>query len=275
MPNWCYNTIQITGDTEKIDSFEKFLTENEGKDWFDFFAPCPEELTKQEANFQADSPEKQALLEKYGYTDWYGWCIDNWGTKWNSNAIDWSREDDTISFTFDTAWGPPIALFDEIQAQGYFVQAKYLEEGMQFTGQYDDGVDETYEYSDLESLDDIPEELVEHWNLREQMEDRIDWDSEDEIEFSDVPVEFIEQEDRDWLIDKLRNEDNVIVTFQKVDGTERKMFCTLSESKIPKDQAPKGSGKAQSSESLAVFDLEKSGWRSFRWDSIIDVEYGA
>jgi hypothetical protein len=49
------------------------------------------------------------------------------------------------------------------------------------------------------------------------------------------------------------------------------MVCTLSESKIPSEFAPKGSTKSQNGESLAVFDVEANGWRSFRYDSITKI----
>lgn len=65
----------------------------------------------------------------------------------------------------------------------------------------------------------------------------------------------------------------VAVSFIKKDGTPRFMNCTLLESKIPSEQAPKGTGKAKSEDSLAVFDLENNGWRSFRYDSITEVDF--
>ena len=42
--------------------------------------------------------------QKYGHPVWYGWCIENWGTKWNAygNEI---KDNDTISF--ETAWSAP------------------------------------------------------------------------------------------------------------------------------------------------------------------------
>ena len=51
------------------------------------------------------------------------------------------------------------------------------------------------------------------------------------------------------------------------------MWCTLSESKIPSEFVPKGSEKAKSDEVLPVFDVENDGWRSFRWDSITNIEF--
>ena len=80
------------------------------------------------------------------------------------------------------------------------------------------------------------------------------------------------KEGKEWLRGLLRSE-IVTVIFVKKDGSERIMKCTLLESKIPAENAPKGAERAKSNESLAVFDLEKSAWRSFRWDSIKSVHF--
>jgi len=71
---------------------------------------------------------------------------------------------------------------------------------------------------------------------------------------------------------ELLHKRKMTITFIKKDGTERKMFCTLAENKIPSEKTPKKSGKAQSDDSIAVFDLEKQDWRSFRWDSVKKIE---
>jgi hypothetical protein len=62
----------------------------------------------------------------------------------------------------------------------------------------------------------------------------------------------------------------VTVTFAKKDGSERVMQCTLMESKIP---PTKESNKKKSDESIAVFDLDKNEWRSFRYDSIKEIRF--
>ena len=77
---------------------------------------------------------------------------------------------------------------------------------------------------------------------------------------------------RKWLIDLLE-ERSVEIVFTKKDGTERKMVCTLAESKIPSEKSPKNTGKSQSDEALAVFDLEKQSWRSFRFDSVKEINF--
>jgi len=66
------------------------------------------------------------------------------------------------------------------------------------------------------------------------------------------------------------------VNFKKKDDTKRKMICTLNEEYLPEvaestpDQ-PKRT-KSESPDAIAVWDLEKQAWRSFRVDSIIDFQ---
>ena len=79
-------------------------------------------------------------------------------------------------------------------------------------------------------------------------------------------------EGREWLLGLLRDSE-VTVKFTKKDGSERKMLCTLAENKIPSEKLPKNSGKTKSDEALAVFDLEKQSWRSFRFDSVKEINF--
>jgi hypothetical protein len=65
----------------------------------------------------------------------------------------------------------------------------------------------------------------------------------------------------------------VTITFTKKDETERVMVCTLKEEKIPSEKSPKNTGKSQSDDAIAVFDLEKQDWRSFRFDSVKKIEF--
>ena len=83
---------------------------------------------------------------------------------------------------------------------------------------------------------------------------------------------FKTNDDKEWLRVLLR-EREVSISFTKKDGTERKMICTLAENKIPSEKMPKNSGKSKSDDALAVFDIEKNDWRSFRWDSVTKIEF--
>ena len=48
---------------------------------------------------------KRALdnYEKYGAKDWYDWCCDNWGTKWNACHTQ-INDLEKADIYFDTAW---------------------------------------------------------------------------------------------------------------------------------------------------------------------------
>jgi hypothetical protein len=74
---------------------------------------------------------------------------------------------------------------------------------------------------------------------------------------------------RKWLIGLLESE-IVEITFLKKDGTERIMNCTLQEDYLPETV---GSDKDKNSDALAVFDVDKEDWRSFRWDSVKRISF--
>lgn len=62
----------------------------------------------------------------------------------------------------------------------------------------------------------------------------------------------------------------VQITFKKKDGTERVMKCTLQEDLVPIYEKKTERVKKQNDETLAVWDLEKDSFRSFKLDSVID-----
>lgn len=62
------------------------------------------------------------------------------------------------------------------------------------------------------------------------------------------------------------------VSFTKVNGERRDMRCTLKNDLIPETQSDTQTETRKVNEDvLAVWDLEKSGWRSFRLDSLISI----
>ena len=74
----------------------------------------------------------------------------------------------------------------------------------------------------------------------------------------------------------LREEDEVKVIFKKKDGTLREMKCSLKAGVVPpatkEDPASQKKVRTISDEVCVVYDVEKEGWRSFRWDSVNLVE---
>ena len=65
----------------------------------------------------------------------------------------------------------------------------------------------------------------------------------------------------------------VEVTFKKLNGDERVMVCTLNEDLTPpakkEDPLSQKKVRAVNEEVQVVYDVEKDGWRSFRWDHLL------
>lgn len=76
---------------------------------------------------------------------------------------------------------------------------------------------------------------------------------------------------RSWLRGVLRTE-TIRLTFTKKDGTIREMKCTLSESKLPKQEQQKEARKLNDV-SMPVFDLDKNEWRAFRFDAVNRISF--
>ena len=78
-----------------------------------------------------------------------------------------------------------------------------------------------------------------------------------------------------WLRDMLKV-GPITVTFTKRDGTERIMKCTTSEELVPQEpiveNAEPKREKKVNEDVCPVYDLESKHWKSFRWDSVKQVQ---
>ena len=116
MPNWCSNRATITGPEPLIDEIKRKLTQDE-PELLAWMVPQP--------TFEGDQ-------------DWYMWNVNNWGTKWDITDvyIDDDAELDSISFSFSTAWAPPVEAFTTWAFGDGRVQfsLEYWEPGCGFVG---------------------------------------------------------------------------------------------------------------------------------------------
>jgi len=70
----------------------------------------------------------------------------------------------------------------------------------------------------------------------------------------------------------------VTVKFKKADGSERVMKCTLMQSMIPQTTKTVAETntivkeRRENDSVVAAWDVEAEGWRSFRLDSIIEIQ---
>lgn len=78
---------------------------------------------------------------------------------------------------------------------------------------------------------------------------------------------------RDWVTSVLR-EREVTVTFNRADGAERVMLCTLQESVVPQQIVRENpEPRKYNPDVCAVWDVKQGAWRSFRWDRITRIEF--
>ena len=106
---------------------------------------------------------------------WYIWCVNNWGTKWDigsdNNEVHGFHPTivgNEATMSFDSAWSPPVGLYEKLYKLGFTVDATYFEPGMSFCGIFQDGNDLYTEYTDKGM---IPVQVWEDYNLDEFFED--------------------------------------------------------------------------------------------------------
>jgi hypothetical protein len=140
MPNWCNNTLTLTHkDPAMIQRAKDALDRGE---FLSEFCPMPRELGDAIANGQPDA----VMIEKYGYSSWYDYCVNEWGTKWDvgeDGASDIHPDGTMLNTYFDSAWSPPVAAYDKLVELGFTVDAYYYEGGMAYAGTYSNGNDDS------------------------------------------------------------------------------------------------------------------------------------
>jgi len=114
------------------------------------FCPVPEDLQIVAGRVGDDENAEQKELErktaenvaKYGYGNWYDYCVGEWGTKWDVGAdgcSDISPDGRMLHTSFDSAWSPPVNAYAKLEQLGFRVNALFYESGMAFAGSYCDG----------------------------------------------------------------------------------------------------------------------------------------
>jgi hypothetical protein len=135
----------------------------------------PEEQTKLEAQTKANK-------EKYGYDNWYDFCVGEWSTKWDigdGTGIQTWTDTDLVVY-FDSAWSPPVAAYEKLEEQGFSIYATWYEPGSAFAGIYDEHGVTDYNLSGMDSGDvqqQLPQELDEQFGISESM---AEWERENE-----------------------------------------------------------------------------------------------
>ena len=166
MPNWCNNYLELEHeDPVMIERAQKAFAE--GKLLAEF-CPVPESLhiVAGRVGDDADAEQKKLLeatehnLAVHGYGNWYDYCVNEWGTKWDVGADGQATltSPNTITMGFDSAWAPPVPAMEKFQELGFKVKLIYWESGMCFAGLFDENGDDYIDYSNM-SAAELAEEI--------------------------------------------------------------------------------------------------------------------
>ena len=167
MPNWCSNELQVSGPPEVVQlfvataeglepSFKKHGSDELSQSEVNLLSfhqllPVPDELQMMtfggEEERRDNSVEVLGLLakNKQGQAKvaaqcGYDWQLASWGCKWGVTAVErhYDKGDGCAYYYFDSAWSPPIALFDAISPDWPDLEFNlmYREEGMNFEGRF-------------------------------------------------------------------------------------------------------------------------------------------
>ena len=161
MPNWCMNSVEVTGPARVLEVWVKNVERNAGSDtglFGTFVIPA----------YNEDS------------SNWYDAHCVAWSTKWDVeiNKLDWDKYVDGVKLQFDTAWSPPMGWLETMSRDWPSLQfaIAFEEPGMCFMGyaivkdgEYWMAEEETveWEYSEDQALQmELDEAYAEAMNER-------------------------------------------------------------------------------------------------------------
>ena len=193
MPNWCSNTLTISHKDKTM--MKRVVRGYNRNGLLREFIPIPKELTdtisgtvgSKESYEQRLLEEKQKLnREFFGYTDWYSFCVGEWGTKWDIGHGDGYEKltlkdikNNTVRIGFDSAWSPPIEAYQKLYDMGFSIRAMFYEGGCCFCGIWEDGEEESYDIKGNSKWvkKNIPSEIDEEFSISFSM---AEWENEEE-----------------------------------------------------------------------------------------------
>jgi Ferredoxin-like domain in Api92-like protein len=115
MPNWVYNSVNVSGEAGEVETLvaklgaQYVVDGREVKQAFAFWNIV--KPTDLDAYNEVVGSKGRSMSDPLG---WYEWNIRNWGCKWEARCDDeeativyLSNQDADVSFHFETAWSAP------------------------------------------------------------------------------------------------------------------------------------------------------------------------
>ena len=178
MPNWCNNNLTLTHEDPAM--IQRAYDALERGEFLNEFIPVPADLQITSGYLGSGDEQKELErktaenVEKYGYGNWYDYCVGEWGTKWDvggQGQSDIHPDGKMLHTSFDSAWSPPVYAYEKLVELGFGVEAMYYEGGMGYAGAFSNGADEELNLEGM-SADEIEQnypELDECFGISESM----------------------------------------------------------------------------------------------------------
>lgn len=203
MPNWCSNYVTIYGeDFSKVKDLLESKTDDDGL--FEHTVGIVKEGYLRDGKYERLGDDK--IDDKY--FNWYDHNVNEYGTKWDVNEVYFEiYEESTISFSFESAWSPPLEwarkLSDKFKVT---VVVEYAEAGCNFGGKsvFENGDEEEstqYTYLNWLVVDDISGA-----SLMEEIEYIVsDMDKDEFEEYKQDIIESAEEELDSTLVETVKD----------------------------------------------------------------------
>lgn len=158
MPNWCFNFVDIEGDTEILNALVDAVEQG---NFCKAVVPVPITLfcldgrVSNALKMEAVNKRQELNDKLYGHRTAYSFCTAKWNTKWDAvvdeDSIELSGENQAgvsvLRFRFQTAWTPPTKVYEKLVEYGMKVKATYYEPLMDFAGVWENNTESYYEPS--------------------------------------------------------------------------------------------------------------------------------
>jgi hypothetical protein len=210
MPNWCNNTLDVSGDEKSIAAFlkaargrhagytEPYFTLNSGDeawpshdhvrvkaivknpaplygDTLDFCMNALYPVPLDYRRFPFDDNQARKLGDAVGEVREYGgyqWQSSHWGTKWDVMGELLESEETFLQYQFDSAWGPPVSFLEKVCGDfpELTFELTFYEGGMGFAGRC------TFDQGEFVDEEDLP------------IEDFVDYEDEEDCPQDEQPM---------------------------------------------------------------------------------------
>jgi hypothetical protein len=119
MPNWCNNVLAVKGQRADLQEFSRYVKHANGELHFIETIAKPAWACEKNMNDKNDTifPSSEQIQEYSGeLLDWCWWSVKHLGTKWSVDVYnaEISEDRESMVFSFDTAWLPPLPIVAEI-----------------------------------------------------------------------------------------------------------------------------------------------------------------